>query len=215
MSEPLSHPAQERLEGYVEGSLPDAERAVVDSHLVACPRCRRAVDEWEALFDALATVPRPAPAADFANRVMADVRVPKPWAERLAALVRRLVPRSTRAWALAAAFLALPIVAIGGTAAWLLSKPWITLQGLWIFATSRGAQALASFVGRAIGALLETGAGRWATETAQFMVAGLEPSQLVIGLGVLAALTSVSTWILYRYLIRTPTRDGDYVSYCF
>lgn len=215
MSESVSHPRPERLEAYVEGSLSDGDRAVVDSHLLTCPRCQTAVDEWQALFAALAEAPRPAPSAGFVDRVMAGVHVRQPLAARIMALVARLIPKTTAAWAAVTALLALPILAVGGAAAWLLSKPWITLQGLWLFVTTRAARTLTALAGSTADALLATGVGAWADGSLRAMAQGWDASQLGLGLALFAVAISISVLILYRYLIRTPTQDSNHVSYCF
>src|SRR5690606_15160866 len=106
----MLHPTPERLESYVEGALDDAERAVIESHLVTCARCQAEADEWKAVFAALSSLPRFAPSPGFADRVMAGVQVRQPWTVRVMDLLRRLVPSGTTGWLLATALLALPVV---------------------------------------------------------------------------------------------------------
>ncbi|MFW6079469.1 MAG: anti-sigma factor family protein, partial [Gemmatimonadota bacterium] len=132
MSDSMMHPEPERLEAYVEGSLPEAERAVVDSHVMTCARCQTATEEWRTLFAELARLPRPAPEPGFADRVLADVHIRRPLAARAAERLGWFVPESTRGWAVAAALIALPVLAGVGAVAWLLSRPWLSAEGLWL-----------------------------------------------------------------------------------
>src|SRR5690606_39557442 len=46
-------------------SLSEADRAVLESHLITCSRCQMEVEEWRALFGLLASLPQIEPAADF------------------------------------------------------------------------------------------------------------------------------------------------------
>ena len=103
MSEPILHPPPDRLQAYVEGSLDEADRAVLDSHLLVCPNCHGEIEQWRTLFATLATLPQFSPALGFVERVMAGVHVRQPWAARVAEFLRRLVPNTTAGWAAATA----------------------------------------------------------------------------------------------------------------
>jgi hypothetical protein len=43
----------------------------------------------------------------------------------------------------------------------------------------------------------------------------VEPGQLGIAAAAMLALSGLSAWVLYRNLIRTPTRERHHVSYSF
>lgn len=209
-----THLTPDRIEAYLEDALAAGERAVVESHLVGCTRCQSAIDEWRTLFEALASLRRPAPAPGFAERVIAGVRTRRPWYVRALAWLDGLLPQTTTGWALATAMLAIPVLTFGGATAWLLSKPWITVQGLWVFATTRAGRALATLFDAGAEALLSSTAVTWLDQTGRGVLEGAGLSALGAGIAGFALLTAVSTWVLYRYLFRTTTRDNGYVSYC-
>jgi hypothetical protein len=188
---------------------------VLESHLLGCPRCQNEIDELRSLFTTLTSLPQFSPAPGFASRVMACVVIRRPWQARAGALVARLMPRTTPGWAFAVAMLAIPVLLASGLALWLLSKDYVTTSGLWAFATDRftlGANRVASGV---VSSAIQTDVMAWLVKSiATFLAAaGLR------GLGTLAALlamlTMLSIWVLYRNLVRTPTRGSTYVTYSF
>jgi anti-sigma factor RsiW len=67
----VSHPVSE-LTAYLDGALPAAERAEMESHLAACPACRAERDRLARAIAALSRLPAaPAPAAGFEQRFFA------------------------------------------------------------------------------------------------------------------------------------------------
>jgi hypothetical protein len=211
----MYHPSPDNLEAFAEGILRPDDRAVVASHLLACHRCEGVVEDWRSLFHALSALPRFAPAVGFADRVMRRVRVRQPWHARAGAAFGRYLPHTTRGWALAAAFLALPVLAGGSFAAWLLSKSYVTTHGLWVFATDRFFGAAQSGVVGVTKFLMQTDIAAWLARSAGtvFSASGAR------GLGALAAASAVlivlSAWILYTNLFRTPDRKSHYVTFSF
>lgn len=213
--EGMLHPTAESLEGYAEGKIGTADRATIASHLLGCQRCESAVEEWRSLFAALSALPRFAPAPGFTDRVMARVRLPRPWHARAAALAGQALPRSTRGWALIAALLALPILAGGSFMVWLLSKSYVTTHGLWVFVTDRFATAATRVIGSAATFIMQTDAMAWIAGGFDTLLA----SGGIRGVGALAAggalLTALSAWVLYTNLFRAPDRDSNYVTFSF
>jgi anti-sigma factor RsiW len=49
----LQHLQGDELQTFVEGGVQEGDRAMIESHLVACLRCRSEVEEWRSLFTAL------------------------------------------------------------------------------------------------------------------------------------------------------------------
>lgn len=213
MRDEVPHPKTESLESYAEGVLPAQERAVVASHLLSCHGCEAEVEDWRALFHALVSLPRFGPAHGFANRVMAHVRIPEPWHARASDWIERLLPKTTFGWAVAVAFLALPVVAGGSLLAWLLSKSYVTAHGLWVFATDQFASAATSLAGGAMTTLMQTDIAAWLARTFEiaFGAAGVR------GFGALAAgagmLTVLSAWVLYRNLFINPNGETTYARF--
>jgi predicted anti-sigma-YlaC factor YlaD len=216
------HPAQETLEAFAAEEISAGDRVVVESHLVACEHCRTAVDEWRSLFTMLAALPVYAPTARFADRVMAGVVVRSPWQIRVHAWARsggrtleRVLPKTTRGWALASAFLALPVLVIGSLLIWLLSRSYMTGHDLWVFATDQFGMMLASAGTLAFQRFIESDLVVWLLRAlgSVFEAGGAGGVGLVaamIGAGIAA-----SIWVLYSNLFRSPTRDANYVTYSF
>lgn len=210
----MLHPTPDRLEAYVEEALPDAERAVLESHLEGCGRCRTEVEEWRALFTALETLPAFEPASGFTERVMAQVRLPVPWWARLVAMVTQLAPRSTFGWVLVAGLVSVPALTAGGAVAWLLTRPAVSPQALWVLFTQGATQMAGSGADWVLARLMGTDAAALAlTAVAWMQEAGTH--SMASAAALFATLTVTSAWILYTNLIRPDTRGRGYASYSF
>jgi hypothetical protein len=96
-----AHPDAATLGAYHDGELRGFARAEVEAHLAACPRCRRDVNDLDALTDALRALPQVEPSPEIHGALLARVTAMPP---------RRARPRG---WVLAAALAALAAVAAG------------------------------------------------------------------------------------------------------
>jgi hypothetical protein len=74
MNHPEMHLTTDEIELWAQGIL-DAARAL---HLADCSLCRELADRERRIILALVQLPGFAPAAGFADRVMAKVKVPTP-----------------------------------------------------------------------------------------------------------------------------------------
>ena len=74
MTDHVLHLTTEEIELWAQGLLP-ASRAM---HLADCSLCRVEAERERKVILELVQLPRFAPAAGFANRVMAQVRIPTP-----------------------------------------------------------------------------------------------------------------------------------------
>lgn len=74
MTDHVMHLTTEEIELWAQGLLP-ASRAL---HLADCSLCRVEAERERKVILELVQLPRFAPAAGFANRVMAQVRIPTP-----------------------------------------------------------------------------------------------------------------------------------------
>lgn len=211
MSYTNSHPEQERLEALAAGDLSAAEAAVVESHLVGCERCRDEVEEWRALFGALGGLPGIEPAPGFADAVMARVDVRSPWAERLSAAVLWLVPRTTAAWALLAAALALPALVYAGVFAWLASQPWFTAAAVSVFVR----QTLPGWIGNGFQWLLGKMVYYGPVQSALGSIGTMETQTLALLAAAFGTAVVVSGWVLYTNLFHNPKRDSGYATFAF
>ena len=81
------HLSAERIQAFLDGELPGRERAQVEEHLTGCAHCSAEYDAWCLMFEDLEGLESPRPHQGFADRVMADVQIPRPLP--LAARVRR------------------------------------------------------------------------------------------------------------------------------
>ncbi|MGH7553233.1 MAG: anti-sigma factor family protein [Longimicrobiales bacterium] len=215
MKERMLHPTTDNLEAYAEGLIDPADRAVIDSHLLGCPRCENLVEDCRSLFHSLRTLPRFVPSPGFADRVMARVRIAQPWHARAGVLITRFLPRTTRGWALAAAMLALPVLAGGILATWLLSKSYVTTHGLWVFATDRIASGIASLVLSALTFLMQTDVAAWLTRSFGTVLTTGGARGIGVLAGTSAILIIVSVWVLYTNLFRNPERESNYVTFSY
>ena len=206
-----SHPEQERLEALAAGELNPADSAVIESHLVGCERCREEVDEWRALFGALSDLPGIEPSPAFADAVMARVAVRSAWAERLSALLRWVTPRTTAAWALVAAALALPALVYAGAFAWLATQPWFTMAALSVFVR----QTVPGWIGTGFEKLLGTVVYYGPIQTALGSIGAMDSGTLALAAAAFGSTVVVSGWVLYTNLIHTPKRDSGYATFAF
>ena len=211
MSYTNSHPEQERLEALAVGELSAAEAAVVESHLVGCTRCLEEVEEWRALFGALGDLPGIDPTPGFADTVMARVDVRSAWAERVSALMRWLMPRTTAAWALLAAALSLPALVYAGVFAWLAQQPWFTMAAASVFIR----QTLPDWIGAIFERVLGTVIYYGPVQSALGSLGTMETQTLGLFAAAFGTTVLVSGWVLYTNLFHTPKRDSGYATYAF
>lgn len=211
----MLHPTTDNLEAYAEGVIGPADRAVIESHLISCPHCENQVEELRSLIHSLFSLPRFAPAAGFVDRVMARVRIPQPWHARASAALARLLPHTTRGWALAAAMLALPIVAGATLVVWILSKSYVTTHGLWVFAADRILTGISSVVLSALTFLAQTDIAAWLASSFETLLANNGARGIGLLAGAAAILIIVSVWVLYANLFRNRDRESTYVMFSF
>ena len=206
-----SHPETERLEALAAGDLNAGDAAVIESHLVGCARCREDVEEWRALFGALADLPGLEPSPGFADSVMARVAVRSPWAERVGALVRWFTPRTTQAWALVAVVMALPALVYAGAFAWLATQPWFSVAGLSVFVQ----QTVPGWISAAGTELLGTILYYGPVQSALGYLGAIETGQLALIAAAFGSAVVVSGWVLYTNLFHTQKRESGYATFAF
>ncbi len=216
MSE-TQHISGDELQTFVEGGHPEGDRVVMESHLVACLRCQSEVEEWRSLFMALSGMPQFDPSSGFADRVIAGLHASHataslPWYVRAGQRAGRVAPKTTKGWALAAAFLALPVVSGGLFLTWLLSHAYVTPTTLLAFASDRGARALQGLGSGTISWAMKTDAAAWLVNTSGNLVHLFGLSGVGALLAGVAAGTTLSIWVLYKNLFRSPSREASYVS---
>jgi len=89
-----SHPSEERLQAFLDGSVPSREGRQLEAHVATCAQCSEELATWRVLFEDLDGLRPQRPSADFQARVMSGVRLPArlPLAARLRAAVAALRP---------------------------------------------------------------------------------------------------------------------------
>ena len=214
MTEQTFHPESGQLQDFIEDSLDKSSAAVLESHVLGCAYCQKEVAELRSVFTALARMERFSPGLGFTNRVMAQVKLPEPWYARAGRYAAGFAPRTTRGWAFASGLLALPLIGMGTLMLWVLSKPYVTGEGLIAFALKQTGTSLAVFGRNALSTIIQSDITLLLTRLAESVLsAGLAGAGAVVAS--FAGMIALSAWILYQNLIRTPTRRSNYASYSF
>ena len=125
-SQPVRHLSPDEVDRCVSAASDSGYPDALGEHLRVCTVCRDDVAFARALARHLATLPYARTSPGFSGRVMARVRLPRPWGERAFVFVRRR-------WAVAAATAAALAVTIGGMSFWLFGQQGITPVGLATF----------------------------------------------------------------------------------
>jgi hypothetical protein len=147
------------------------------------------LDELDRLIAAL---PRFAPAARFAERVMARVRLPRPWYISIWATVRTH-------WVATGAAVATLAATTGAAAYLLLSNPTVTPRGLAVFVWEEARQ-LAWRVVVSVGRLaVDSGIPSAMSGLAE----QVQPAQALLALAAFSLLGMCASWMMLR-LVRTP-----------
>ncbi len=187
------------LELLAEDALPPEARAEALVHLDGCALCAMELEGYRALNAALSALPRFEPSADFADAVMARVRLEPSALER----VRRWLPVTRRGWMMLVAALLAPLAPLVAAVAWLLANPLVTVGGLWSMAERWTSEALSWAASRVLDVVVRSGAWEWG-EVMLERAWEQSTSELVLVLVVMAVATPLSAWSLAR-LLKTPT----------
>jgi len=138
------HLSPDDIDLWLDGQLP-AERTL---HLDACPACHERAFGEAAVVERLARLAQFAPSGDFADRVLAQVRIGQPLAAPgmapgmapaavAHAANRRAAARRRRSWALAATVAVVLVGSMAGSVAWsLANQAAISSAGAWLGAES-------------------------------------------------------------------------------
>ncbi len=145
---------------------------------------------------------------------MAGVRLPEPVLVRILELLRRLVPTTTKGWALASAFLAVPVLVGTGAVVWLMSQPGVTVQGLWTMTSGAAAEGISAAGTWLWSQWLDSTVAVYASQALE-LVTSRSGGAIGLALVMFATLSAASVWILYQNLFRSDTRRTHYASYSF
>ncbi|MDH3222785.1 MAG: hypothetical protein OEO23_03645 [Gemmatimonadota bacterium] len=210
------HPAMNPFVAAHEGQLSPRQSRALAAYVSQQPEARAAARAWAALLGHLDAVPRLAPGAGFSDRVMAQLQV-RGVELRQPSLVDRLVARlwpGRRERLAAISGVAVgPTAVVGATAYMILSNPLVTPANLLAFLWAKGSAFAGSLTEAAVGVVgdtLEGGAVGWAWSL--FEGFALSGPLLAAGLVAFGALTALSSWILYRNVIKVTPMEAPYVT---
>jgi len=209
------HLPVEDLQDYVEGVLPTRRAAKAQAHLAACQPCQTEVKGWERLFGSLAALDRFAPANGFAQRVMAQVRIPvpmpAPWVQagsRVLVWARGFLPQTRRGWAVAGGIASAPTISMAALLYLVFSHPLLTVGSFTTYASWKASTLLSSFFSSTATAVVDS----VALFRAYSLLGTLARSPLLVGVGglVFSLMSAIALWVLFRNLVVTPSADGRY-----
>lgn len=211
-----THVSGERLQEYLDGGLAARVTAQVDRHLDGCRLCREELAAFRAVARSLEGLPSYAPSVDFAERVMAEVRInemaavamaPTSQSARLLDRVRGWIPSSRQGWAAALGASVAPALTLLLVVQSVFSHELVTFGNLFAFVRLQ----MSGFFG-AVGEAGTALARQWAPS---MLLDGLtwvgSSPTLLAASGALASVAFLgSVWVLYRNLF-TPALDelGD------
>ena len=126
---PGPHLTPDDLDAWLAGGLAPA----AEDHLSHCPSCQERADTECEIVALLGALPLVSPAPGFADRVMARVAIPRPFAVRSLQSLRRRVFATRRTMALAGGLLALVVGSMAGSIVWTLGhQEMLAALGGWL-----------------------------------------------------------------------------------
>ena len=132
-SSPESHLSSEQIDAWLGGS-PDA---ATQGHVSQCQLCQEQLRADQEIAELIAGLPLWSPTSGFADRVMASVRVPDPFAMRSLEATRRRMLASPRSLAFAASVGLLLLGSMIASITWTLGhQAALASFGSWIVAQS-------------------------------------------------------------------------------
>ncbi len=193
-----AHLSGRRLQELADGVLSRKRATLAKAHLATCGDCESRLAGWRRLIATLEALPSLAPAAGFAERVMARWRevAEQTTDRRQAARRRRLWPRSPRGWMLAGTLTSMPVAAFAAVAAFLSTVPQLTTGGLITYLWWQARDALSAFGSSLLAAVMQSGAVFRAYSLADYLIAS--PATAVAVAAGFTILMLVSIWVLHR-----------------
>jgi uncharacterized membrane protein len=132
-----SHLSADEIEAWLGG----ADAPELQHHLDYCEACLEQVRADREIAEQIAALPSISPAAGFADRVMASVIIPDPFAIRSLQATRRRLFATPKSFALAAGLLVFLVGSMAGSIVWTVThQETMAWMGSWVL--SQGGQAL-------------------------------------------------------------------------
>jgi hypothetical protein len=133
---PGPHLTPDDLDAWLSGALAPAAH----EHLASCPSCQDRAETEREIVTLLGALPLMSPAAGFADRVMARVIIPQPFAARSLRSLRSRVFATRRTAVLAASLLVLVAGSMAGSIIWTLGhQDTLAALGTWLAGQARQA----------------------------------------------------------------------------
>ncbi len=208
-----NRPATNPFVAAHEGQLSPRQSRALAAYVAQQPEARAAARSWAALLGQLDAVPRMAPGAGFSERVMAQLQVrgvelrQPSFVDRL---VTRLWPGRRERLAAISGVAVGPTAVVGATAYMILSNPLVTPGNLLAFLWAKGSDIAGSLGEAVVGSAFESGAVGMAWSL--FEGFALSGPLLAAGLVAFGGLTALSSWILYRNVIKVTSMEAPYVT---
>jgi hypothetical protein len=137
MTRPSGHLSPDEFEAWLSGALAPE----LQSHLDQCQACLEQARADREIADQIAQLPLMSPGEGFAERVMAAVAVPDPFAIRSLQATRRRLFATPKSLAFAASLALLLLGSMAGSIAWTIThQETMASLGTWLL--SQGGQAL-------------------------------------------------------------------------
>jgi hypothetical protein len=195
-----------------EGQLSPRHARALAAYVAKHPEAQAAAGAWTSLLHQLDGLPRLAPGPGFADSVLSrlearGVVMRKP--SLAARLANRLWPGRKERLAALGGIAVGPTAVVGATAYMILSNPLATPGNLLSFVWAKGSALASALSDAVVGGAFETGA----VGTAWTLLEGLAMSGPLLVAAVLGfgALTALSSWILYRNVIKVTPMEAPYV----
>jgi len=198
------------LQDYLDGRLAARNVVRVDRHLDSCAICRSELEEYREVALAIESLPALAPSVDFAERVMAEVRIneiaavamaPTTGSGRLLDWLRDRLPRNQRGWAAALGAAVAPVFTLLLVVRSVFAHELVTPGNLVAFLQLQLSGVFAA-AGAGASALLERWAPAFLLDGAAWV--GSSPTLLAASAALASVALLASVWVLYRNLFRTP-----------
>jgi anti-sigma factor RsiW len=198
------------LQDYLDGRLAARNEARVDRHLDACSICRSELEAFRSVALAVESLPALAPSADFAERVMAEVRInqiaavamaPTTTTGRLVGWMRDRMPSSRQGWAAALGVSVVPVFTLILVVRSVFAHELVTMSNLAAFVRLQTSGLFAS-AGQAFSAVVARWAPAFMLDGAAWV--GSSPTLIAFSVAFVSVATMASAWVLYRNLFRTP-----------
>ena len=198
------------LQDYLDGRLAARNEARVDRHLDACAICRSELEEFRAVARAVESLPALAPSIDFAERVMAEVRInqiaavamaPTTSTGRIVGWVRSRLPSNRQGWAAALGVSVVPVFTLLLVIRSVFAHELVTLSNLAAYVRLQTSGLFAS-AGQALSTVVERWAPAFVLDGAAAV--GSSPTLMAASVALASVAVMASAWVLYRNLFRTP-----------